>query len=113
MTETCDLIIYRGADFGISFTVKDETGTILDLTGCTVTSQLRKSAMDPNHIDFICTHNNSGGLVLMNMPWSRTAGINFTHGVFDVIITDEDGIREPALSGNVEIRMNVTKPAGG
>lgn len=108
-TPVCDLTIKGGEDFSFSFFLKEEDGTLQDLTGKTYESQLRSFAEDSKAIDFNCSHNNQGGCVTISMPHQKTTGIRFESGVYDIIQINQDGTRECKLSGKVKIKPAVTR----
>lgn len=106
---TYDLTIKQGMDFSFSFTLKDENGDPRDLTGILFRAQLREFAEAAAAIDFVCQHNNQGGLVTLTMPHAKTAAIRFQKGVYDVVQYNTDGTKDPVLSGSVMIKPSVTR----
>lgn len=106
---TYDLEIKCGEDFSFSFYLKDENGTLQDLTGKTFYAQLREFAESSKAIDFTCQHNNAGGTVTIALPHAKTSQIRFLNGVYDVIQIDGDDTRVMKLCGSVTIIPAVTR----
>lgn len=104
-----DLTIKAGEDFSFSFYLYDESGALQDLTGKTFRSQLRAFAEDTTAFDFVCQHNNQGGIVTLVMPHTKTQAIRFQKGVYDVFQINGDGTRNCKLCGNVTIKPAVTR----
>ena len=104
-----DITIKSGGDFSFSFYLYDESGALEDLTGKTLRAQLRSFAEDSKAFDFVCQHNNQGGLVTLVMPHQITGQIRFRSGVYDVFQYNADGTQDCRLSGNVTIIPAVTR----
>ena len=108
-----DITIECGADFALSFLVRDDEGTLIDLTGATVEAQVREYAEAADYFAFTAVHNGQGGRVSLSMPHEVTASIGFSRGVYDVFIDYPDESREKYLMGDVTVIPEVTKPAAG
>ena len=115
MPETAELniLIETAADFVLPYTVKDDDGKPLDLTGATVSAQLREFAEAADAFDFFCIHNGSGGRITITMPHETTSQIAFRQGVYDVRVVMADGTVSHPLSGEAYIKEEVTKPYDG
>lgn len=105
--------IETGADFVLPYTIKDNNGNPVDLTDAVITSHLRRFAEAAEYFEFICTHNNKGGRIIITMPKEVTSQIQFPSGVYDVKVMTNDGITSYTLKGQAEIRIGVTKPYDG
>ena len=115
MPETAELniLIETGTDFVLPHKIKDENGNPLDLTGATVSAQLREFAEAADAFDFHCMHNGSGGRISVTMPHETTSLIAFRQGVYDVKVTLADGTVSHPLSGEAYIKEGVTKSYDG
>lgn len=102
-----------GTDFVLPFVCTDDNGNPVDLTGATVSAQLREHSGDPDAFDFICTHNGVGGRITLAMPNEVTKEIPFSYGVYDVRVTLESGVVKEPLYGDARIQDEVTKPIDG
>lgn len=115
MPETAELniLIETGTDFVLPHKIKDENGNPLDLTGATVSAQLREFAEAADAFDFACMHNGSGGRITVTMPHETTSLIAFRQGVYDVKVILADGTISHPLSGEAYIKEGVTKSYDG
>jgi len=103
-----DIIIHANADYIMTLTVTDSDGNIMNLTGYTITAQLREFPEAHDYFEFTTTHNGSGGQILMVMPHERTEKIPFTQGVYDVFAEDGNNTIEKYMYGDVVIVPSVT-----
>lgn len=106
--EKFDIVIDGNADFVLTLTIRDEDGNLKDLTGCTATAQLRESPESNDYFDFVCTHNDEGGKILITMSHSETEKIPYTHGVYDVLLETPTEILK-LIYGEAEIIPHVTR----
>ena len=115
MAESAELniLIEAGADFVLPYTIYDNNGDPVNLTGSTITSHLRRFAEASEYYEFVCTHNGTGGRITIRMAHEVTRQIPWPSGVYDVLVTLSDGITSYPLKGDVEIRHGVTKPIEG
>ena len=109
--------IIRGADFVFDFVI-DIDGTSLDLTGATVSSQIRKSkkrTSSPPIADFTVTVTNGDEAYLSNIALTltdtETAAITAGDGFYDVLVVDSSGNDVYYVEGRVEIDGSVTVKA--
>lgn len=108
-----NILIETGADFVLPFTIYDSTGEPVDLTDAVITSHLRRYAEAAEYYEFVCTHNGTGGRVVISMPKEETSQISFPAGVYDVKVVLKDGFTTYTLEGNATIRHGITKPTDG
>ena len=108
-----NILIEKGADFVLPYTIYDNNGNPVDLTGSTITSHLRRFAEASGYSEFICIHNGKGGRITINMPKEITSQISYPKGVYDVKVMLADGFTSYTVKGNAEIREGVTKPIDG
>lgn len=107
-----DITIECGADFFLSFLVRDGTNALVDLTGAVIEAHLREYSEASDYFAFTAVHNNGGGRITLTMPHEDTAEIGYTSGVYDVYVT-QNGTRTKRLYGDVTIVPEVTKPVAG
>ena len=112
--EQYDIEINCGADFSLSFTLRDDNGQTINLTGATVDAKLKEFPESVDYIPFTAYHNSAGGKVTLIMSHESTNNIGYTYGVYQVFLQYVDETIEPVLYGNVRIMQNVTHfPAEG
>lgn len=108
-----DIRVETGADFVLPFTWYDDSGKPYNLTGASVTAQLRETSSSPYAHDFICSHNGAGGRITLKMLHEETALISFSSGVYDVFVQFPNGSTKRPLYGDADIEDNVTRDIVG
>lgn len=109
---THDITITRGDSKDMLLTVK-RNGTAIDLTGATVTGQIRETADDATVLcTWTCVLANQTtniGEVACSLDKTETAAITVTSAVYDIQVDWPSGNRDTVLYGAVTIRKDVTK----
>jgi hypothetical protein len=102
--------IYRGASFSHAFTLTDISGTPIDLTGATLTSEIRKTERGQiiattivEEIDY------SIGEGRLTMTDDVTREITEETGVLDILIVYPDTTVQRSALVNVVIHQGVTE----
>jgi hypothetical protein len=111
MSAKYDLTMDQGATFNRTLTLKDDTSTVVDLTGNTFAGQIRTSALSgtiAGTFDFVVT-NASGGVFTWKMTAANTALLPAQQCVYDVEMTQSSGDVIRLLEGYVNIKSNVTR----
>ena len=112
--EHYDIEMNCGEDFSLTFTLRDDNGQTVDLTGAVVDACLKEFPESVSETPFIVLHNNSGGKITLLMHHETTEHIGYTYGMYSVLVTYSNGEVEPVLYGDVKIIPSVTKfPAEG
>ena len=107
---TYNFILEQGATFTRTLTVQ-ENSSAMNLSGYSVASKMR-STHDSGTVvgTFSCTISNaSGGVIVMNMNNSTTAGIEEGMYVYDIEITSSAGTVTRLMEGNVTVNPEVTR----
>lgn len=104
-----DININCGADFVLSFLIRDGNGQLIDLTGATITATIREFPESTEYQEFVATHNSTGGKITLVLPHEITELISYSYGCYDVYIEHEGGTREKVLFGNAKIISSVTR----
>ena len=90
MATVRNILIDQNADFSEQFTAKEDTGTVIDLTGKTVSAKLRKSFGSSTATTFSCaTVSAADGTYTIALTDTQTAYGTLEIGryVYDVITT--------------------------
>lgn len=105
---TVDHVIQRGDDWSFTFDI-DVDGTILDLTSCTVLSQVREGYDSSTTLitDFTVAVNGSNEITL-SLDETETAGITASIGYYDVLVIDTNNDYTHYLKGSVTFVGTVT-----
>ena len=106
-----DIKIYCGEDYDSDFILREPGSSVIrDLTGATVTSQLRKYPSGRDPIDFIVTSYGSSGRIRMQMTSEQTGTLSYAYGQYTVdVLFPGRATPETVLWGRVFILPNVTK----
>lgn len=101
----------RGDTFSQSMIVKDSTGAAVNLTGWTVTSQIRVTEDDVNPVvSFTVTNGGSTGLITLALTAAQTASLPLTSGgLYDVQLVDPSGNVSTYVGGTVTMKKDVTR----
>lgn len=112
MSAKSNITIEQGADFNLSVTVQNSSG-VLNFTGYTGASQIRKSSSDATALaSFTCTFNTppTDGIINLSMTAATTATLPVSSNLlYDLLITDGSGIKTRVLEGVVVVSPWVTR----
>ena len=106
-----NLQIDTGVDFQHGFSLGDnDTGTYLNLTNYTATSQMRKWAGSSTAVSFASTVTDpEAGQIQISLGSTATADIKPGRYVYDVNLEDSGGFKYKVVEGMVLVRAGVTR----
>lgn len=107
-----NLIVNSGADFNQYFTLEgSNANTSYDLTGYTVAAQMRKWAGSSTAIAFTATIESPSNLgkIELSLTAAQTTNLKPGRYVYDVVITDQYGIKYRVIEGMVLVTEGVTR----
>jgi hypothetical protein len=107
-----NLVINAGSDFTQSFTLEgSDTNSPLNLTNYSVESQLRKWSGSSTAVSFgsSITLPETLGKVVISLAATETQSLKPGRYVYDVLITDDQGIKNRVIEGMVLVREGVTR----
>jgi uncharacterized protein (UPF0333 family) len=107
-----NLIINAGSDFSQSFTLEgNDSNSTFDLTNYTVSSQMRKWAGSSSYTEFATeiVQPPAEGQILLVLTAAQTTQIKSGRYIYDVVITDNYGIKNRVIEGNVLVREGATQ----
>jgi len=114
MTDT-NFEVKQGADWNGKVILKDDNGTVINLTGYTAKMQLRLyKDKKSNLFDTLSTDNSrititpTAGQLDFKIPSSVSDNYTFDKAYYDLEITDSTGIITRVLEGIITINKNVT-----
>jgi hypothetical protein len=106
-----ELTLEQGANFNTVLDLKDAAGGILNLSGYTVASQMRKSYYSTSAIDFtISVTDSSAGQITVTMNAETSANVTPGRYVYDILLTSDSNIKTRILEGIVNVLPSVTRP---
>lgn len=107
-----NLVINSGSDFTQSFSLEDtDTSSPLNLLNYTISSQMRKWSGSSTAITFTTSivPPETEGQILLKLSSAQTTQIKPGRYVYDVIITDEFGVKNRVIEGMVLVTEGVTR----
>jgi hypothetical protein len=107
-----NLVINSGADFSQSFTLEgSESNSALNLTGYDVDAQFRKWSGSSTSVSFATTVTNPPtlGQIYLSLPAANTLSLKAGRYVYDIVLTDNFGVKTRAVEGMVLVREGVTR----
>ena len=112
MATVQNIVINQNADYSKQFTAKDDTGTVIDLTGKTVSAKLRKSYGSSTATAFtVATVSATAGTFTLALTDVQDAYGTLDRGryVYDVELILADSTIEKAHYGVVTVHPEATK----
>jgi hypothetical protein len=112
MAGILNLTIDQGITYSNAITVYQADGvTVMNLTGFTVASQIRKNYTSTAYHTFTTTlvAPATTGKINMTLTAAVTAGIKAGYYYYDVEITSSGGTVTRVMEGKIHIKPNVTK----
>ena len=112
MSAYVELYIDQGTTFNNIINLTDDvTNTPINVSGYSVTSQMRRSYYSANiSANITCTLSNvANGEVVMSMTPANTANIKPGRYVFDVITTDSSNNKNRVLEGIITVTPSCTR----
>ena len=112
---TGDRRIFCGADYTYGITLKDGNNTAMNLTGCTLASQIRKTQASSDILaSFSATITGAtAGTATLALSATTTSDLPATpadsYWKHDVLLTRADGTKIRILEGDVEVDAAVTR----
>jgi hypothetical protein len=107
-----NLVVNSGSDFSQTFTLEgSDTNSAFDLSGYEVESQMRKWAGSSTAISFSASIEvpSTAGRILLRLTSTQTTNLKPGRYVYDVVITDEFGVKNRVIEGMVLVTEGVTR----
>ena len=104
-----NLIINQGSDYRTIIKLADANNDIFDLTGYTITAQMRKNYSSDTVYNFMTSHNNVNGEVTLFVNNTTTEALEPGRYVYDVEVTSPVNIITRVIEGIVTITPGVTR----
>jgi len=108
MAGSYDFYIEQGATFSVTFTWRDATGALVDLTDYTAMLQIRQAiededpVVDLSHANGI-TLGGALGTIAVTISASATEELELDQYIYDLKLTDADGVATRLLEGIVYV----------
>lgn len=115
MAETYELAIDQGSTLLVPFTLKDETGSVLNLTGYSARMQMRTAYASPSPVLNLTS---ASGTILIDANLGKltlsasadvTAALPARRYVYDIEIVSASGFVTRIVQGNAVVSPEVTR----
>ena len=107
-----NLTLYTGSDFAPPFVLEEtSTNSIMDLTGYTAKSQLRRYESSVKAAEFTITFANDPrtGRLSIEMPSTITSTLNPGKYYYDLVLKNPSNTVSRALEGHILVKKAVTR----
>ena len=105
-----NITIDQDADYTETLTIKDSAGNVVDLTGQTVTSKLRKTHLSSSSTAFTTAIvSATAGTCSITLTDSVTSGLTEGRYVWDLTTTTSAGLITRRIEGRVTVTPSVTR----
>lgn len=130
MSDTAYFVIDQSSDWNIQIVLQNDDGTTMNLVGCQGYLQVRSTPQSTTTLIDISTAagtmtlDGAAGQINWNVPASQTAGFQpqpgvalssslnqntYSFGYFDLLIKWPNGHVTPYLSGQISLKLGVTR----
>jgi len=109
MSIKANLIIDQGTDFSATIDLMDGFDAPYDLTGFTVSSQMRKNFKSSTAVDFSATSNGVLGQIILSMSKTITTDLDPGRYLYDVEITSAVDVTTRVVEGVVNVTPGITR----
>jgi hypothetical protein len=109
MAIKANIVIDQGSSFFTSINITDTDDSAIDLTGYTGVAQMRKHYTSSNAVSFTVSTVPSEGALTLSLTAAATANIVAGRYVYDVELTDQNGVVSRIVEGIVTVTPNVTR----
>ena len=105
-----NLTVDQDADFTQTLTIKDSTGTVVDISGQTVTSKMRKTHLSTSATSFTTAIvSGTDGTFSITLTDTVTAALSEGRYVWDLTTTTSGGLVTRRIEGRVTVTPSVTR----
>ena len=109
MATKANLVIDQGATYSVSLDIKDDDDQVIELTGYTGASQIRKHYPSSNSVPFAVSVAALDGTVQLSLTANQTGSMTAGRYVYDVELTNASGIVSRVVEGIVTVTPQSTK----
>ena len=103
-----NITVNQHSDFSRTFQVKRD-GVVQDLTSYSFAGSLKKHHTETTDVDFTATITDAAtGKFKIELTDTQTAGMDPGFYQYDVVMTDDAGIKTRLLEGTADVRVGIT-----
>jgi hypothetical protein len=104
-----NLVLEQGTDYSVDFTITNEDGTPLNLTGygssCVMRKHYGATTSYPFNVSFV---NRLTGQIRISMGSSTSAAASDGRYVYDIVLSDPNSLKSRPIQGNILVNPGVT-----
>ena len=108
MAQKVNIVVDQGTTFSTSFTFTDDADNPIDFTSYTAASQMRKSYSSSTSYSFDVGLTSSG-IITLGMSANTTTQITAGRYLYDLEVTDINGVRSRLVEGIVTVTPEITR----
>lgn len=108
MAQKVNIVIDQGTTFNTDFTFLNDQDDVIDFTTYTGASQMRKSYTSSSSHTFTVSLGNNG-IVAISMNATTTSSITAGRYLYDLEVTDTNGVVSRLVEGIVTVTPQVTR----
>ena len=106
---TYNFTVQRRSDHDIELVFKDSTSSAINLTGYTVAAQVWDESRSNKYADFAVAYTNRAtGTVNISLTDTQTATFSPNILEYDVLLTNQSGLKEYYLQGKIYVSEGYT-----
>ena len=109
MAIKANLVIDQGTDFAAVIDVTDTSDNMFDLTGYTISAQMRKNYASSSAVTFSTEHSGSTGQISLSLPSSETVDLEPGRYLYDVEMTSVANTVTRVVEGIVTVTPGMTR----
>ena len=104
-----NILIDKGADFGVTFFITNKDGTPLNMAGYTGSAVIKKSYHASSSVPFTLSFvNRTTGEIALSLTDVETAALDRRRYVYDIVLEDPNGYKTRVIMGNAEVSPGVS-----
>jgi len=101
--------IDSGTNFEATFSITSETGSVIDLTGYTGVSKIRKYPTSPSSKNFVVGITSTLGKITISMASTITSELVEGRNYYDIVITSPNNVVSKVIEGMALINSTVSE----
>ena len=105
-----NLSVNTSTSFDQSFTLTNDDGSALNLTGYTILAQIRKHSSSSTAVSFATTSvEPTTGVLKLSLDPSDTTDLKPGRYVYDIVLTDTSSVKTRVVEGSVIVSKTVSR----
>jgi hypothetical protein len=106
---TVNISIDSGTSFTATYTISNSDGSVLDLSGYTASSKIRKYPTSPTSNNFSVGINSTSGKITISMASTLTTGLSEGRNYYDIVIISPSSTTSKVIQGMAIVNSTVSE----